>query len=653
MIRSLGLPHRFPRYPPRPTHTMRTLCCFAVVALAALGWIVVSPATATAAGPTLSGVIDLEFDRPLADSFTWVYEGYVGAITLNVPTLNITIDPSVIGPGSLNWSNSSNWNQFTLSTFGLLVTTEGNGSYVTHINNDAPNFDVLSGHGPTQTTASANIYFGFFGNTQVGATPPIVSNTAIVRFDATIPEGAHVVVDQPQVTLHNLTVNSTALLTGGNDMQIQGTLTNHGSGNFGGTVQGDFVNDALSANGDVANATLLTVGGQLQNTGELFVPGTVQFQSATGNDGTIYLNGGQFKVSAPFTNNGTFVLSAGSLLGPSTFTNGGSFQWTGGSIDAVAGAVANVINTGNSFTIVGAGQRYLNATLSNTGTITQATGSTVQIGNGALLANQSGALYDMTGDNVVSAGFQSGIITNSGTWRKSGGVGVSTISVPFVNMGTIAANSGTLVFNGSPLILGSASTLQFQISGPQPATQYGKIDVKGTLTAAGTLQVSLAGGFTPTVGNSFDILDWGSISGAFSMIELPTLTNGAAWNTAQLFSTGNITVVSSTLIPGDFNRDGHVDSSDFAAMLVALSDLNGYKAANGLTDAQLLTIGDINGSGTVTNADLDALRITLAAKAGSFTLVPEPSSLALALLAVPLLAASGRSRIGRRSVRSL
>ncbi len=631
-----------------PDTTMRT-CLFAAAVLAALGWTILP---ATAASPTLSGLIDLQFDRPRPDSSTWVFEGYVGSINLSVPNLNVSIDPSIIGSGLLNWSQASNWSPITLSTFGLLVTAEGNGSYVTHINNDAPSFDVLSGHGPTQTTASASIYFGFFGNTQVGVSPTINTNTAIVRYDAINPEGAQVLVDQPQVVLHNLTVNSTAFITGGSDMLMQGSLINHGSGNFAGTVQGDFVNDALSANGDVANASLLTVGGQLQNTGELFVPGTVQFQSATGNNGTIYLNGGQFKVSAPFTNSGTFVLSAGSLLGPSTFITGGSFQWTGGAIDSAAGAAANVVNTGNSFNITGAGPRYLNATLSNTGTITQAAGSTVQIGNGALLANQPGALYDMTGDNAISAGFQSGVITNSGTWRKSGGAGVSSISVPFVNMGTIAVNSGTLAFNGSPLILGSASTLQFQLSGPQAATQYGKIDVKGTLTAAGTLQVSLGGGFTPTVGNSFDILDSSSISGAFSTIQLPTLTSGGVWNTAQLFSNGIISVVSSSVLPGDFNRDGRVDASDFSAMLLALADLNSYKTANGLTDSQLLTIGDINGSGTITNADLDALRVGLAAKAGSFTLVPEPSSLALAVLAAPLLVLRFRRCRSRRIIGS-
>ena len=328
-------------------------------------------------------------------------------------------------------------------------------------------------------------------------------------------------VDQPQVTLQGLTVESGAQITGAADMVIQGNLTNHGSGGFAGTVQGDFINDASAAAGDFANAKLLTVGGQLQNSGELFVPNYLQLQSATGNDGTIYVNGGQFRTNAAFINNGTFVLSAGSLLGPGTFTNSGSFQWTGGSIDTGVGTAANVVNTGNAFTISGSGQRYLNATLTNSGTITQAAGSNVLIGNGALLNNQAGAVYDMTGDASVAAGFQSGIISNSGTWRKSAGTGTSTISVPFINMGTIAVNSGTLSFSSSPLILSSSSTLAFQLSGPQAATQFGKIDVKGALTAAGTLHVSLGGGFTPLAGNSFDILDWGTINGAFSTIELP------------------------------------------------------------------------------------------------------------------------------------
>ena len=43
------------------------------------------------------------------------------------------------------------------------------------------------------------------------------------------------------------------------------------------------------------------------------------------------------------------------------------------------------------------------------------------------------------------------------------------------------------------------------------------------------------------------------------------------------------------------------------AMLSALADLNAYKVTKGLTDPDLLVIGNLNGSDAMTNADLSAL----------------------------------------------
>ena len=48
---------------------------------------------------------------------------------------------------------------------------------------------------------------------------------------------------------------------------------------------------------------------------------------------------------------------------------------------------------------------------------------------------------------------------------------------------------------------------------------------------------------------------------------------------------------------GDFNRDGHVNVADIPTMLAALTDLNAYKANKGLTDGQLLSIGDVDDRG--------------------------------------------------------
>ena len=57
-------------------------------------------------------------------------------------------------------------------------------------------------------------------------------------------------------------------------------------------------------------------------------------------------------------------------------------------------------------------------------------------------------------------------------------------------------------------------------------------------------------------------------------------------------------------LPGDFNNDGHVNSADIPAMLAALADLNGYQSSRGISNADLLAIADVNGDGTVNNADL-------------------------------------------------
>ncbi len=88
-----------------------------------------------------------------------------------------------------------------------------------------------------------------------------------------------------------------------------------------------------------------------------------------------------------------------------------------------------------------------------------------------------------------------------------------------------------------------------------------------------------------------------------------------------------------TYLAGDFNRDGHVDAADVLPMEQALADLADYEAAKGLTTAQMLLVGDVNGDGVVTGADLQALLNLLKSGGGSNNSVPEPSTLVLAVLA--------------------
>jgi hypothetical protein len=60
-----------------------------------------------------------------------------------------------------------------------------------------------------------------------------------------------------------------------------------------------------------------------------------------------------------------------------------------------------------------------------------------------------------------------------------------------------------------------------------------------------------------------------------------------------------------------------VNSADVSAMLTALADLNAFKTNHSLSAADLLAIGDVNHSGSVTNADLQSLLSLLTSGGGS------------------------------------
>lgn len=103
--------------------------------------------------------------------------------------------------------------------------------------------------------------------------------------------------------------------------------------------------------------------------------------------------------------------------------------------------------------------------------------------------------------------------------------------------GTIQPLAGHVIFNQA-LSLSSSSVLKFPIGGPTPAIQYGTIAVAATAPAlpmlgtpgdfqpAGTLNISLANGYTPNDGDTFSLLSFPSKHGSFDLVVLGSATNG-------------------------------------------------------------------------------------------------------------------------------
>jgi hypothetical protein len=124
------------------------------------------------------------------------------------------------------------------------------------------------------------------------------------------------------------------------------------------------------------------------------------------------------------------------------------------------------------------------------------------------------------------------------------------------------------------------------------------------------LQVSLINSFIPSWGNTFDILNWGTVGGVFNTLTLPALNAGLSWNTSQLYADG----VLSIMLTGDYNLNGVVDAADYIVwrkglgMAYAPADYDIWRAHYGQTPG--------SGSGVLADAA-----------------VPEPSTTALLIIA--------------------
>jgi T5SS/PEP-CTERM-associated repeat protein len=515
---------------------------------------------------------------------------------------NITFGSSALGPMQVNLLGGSN----------QVISADPGAAFALGDNAGRSGRLVVSGQGTYLTNKTASFSVGQFGYGEF-----IVSNGAKV------------------VTVANTTIgnsassssNSSALVTGsGTYWTNTGSLTIGAATNASLTISDGATlalgaNSTISASGGSRSPLLVTTNGTLSSNVRFTITGTgnsAPLVAVVGSNATVS--------SAEVRLSGMMAGGAPSIL----VTNGG--RWTSSSsfgVGYAAGSVASVLISGTNsmisvqnfnvgsnttYNVAGAGYALINdgATLEvanqlATGRIGSPAGSGIISNIGGVFqfrANATPTLFTnlpnaivlkdgvlsmrdvaaanpnaawvgqitMVGDNtyrLLNATNVTGMAsytfkTNNGSsfaaldlqsnsyWRSTSLVvgdggrlsGNGTLAVGTVtNQGTIApGNSPGLLSFSNNLTLTASSVLSLEIGGTNLGA-FDRILVGGVLSKTGAVNVSLLD-YNPSVGDSFDLLDWGSVLGSFATLNLPSLSGGLQWDSTSFESQGILLVTS-------------------------------------------------------------------------------------------------------------
>jgi hypothetical protein len=256
----------------------------------------------------------------------------------------------------------------------------------------------------------------------------------------------------------------------------------------------------------------------------------------------------------------------------------------------------------------------------------------VQVDNGVTLTTFGETLIEQGGRVELHGGTLDTQFVNidGGTLAGAGDVfaGSGPIRSPVRNLsGRIEPGDsiGELAIDGD-LSNQAGGTLAFDLAGTTAITTYDRLTIGRSAFLDGTLEVSLAGVFTPSIGNMFTIITAGdSIVGEFDNLFLPA---GFLWSIT--YNADNVVLaVTGIGLAGDYNGDSIVDAADYTVWRDSLGAMGGNLPADG------------NGSGSVDAGDYTIWKSNFGEGAGAgggaiSSAAPEPSSRLLMLLATLL-----------------
>ena len=251
------------------------------------------------------------------------------------------------------------------------------------------------------------------------------------------------------------------------------------------------------------------------------------------NTGTISSDSRAFNIDGTglTLNNSGDILATGSQRNGTVYTDGTADNFTiqnSGSIDARGGAGSGVSVQVGSFN-----GDIQNGVINNSGLIA---------GSGTSPFDAGVRLFGGAADNAFS-----GDITNALGGTISGGDLAAAVLIEsdvqfdgdLNNFGVI---DGSILLNDGDLVLGSSSQLFLEIAS---LSDFDVFQTTGDLFADGDLSISFDN-FSPLVGQSFDLFDFGFASGSFDSIQ----ADGFLLDTSDLLVGGSVTITAAVPEPG-------------------------------------------------------------------------------------------------------
>lgn len=467
-------------------------------------------------------------------------------------------------------------------------------------------FEVLSGGRLSSTSATVGGTAGSFGAVEVSGVGSLwtLSSTLMVGQSGSgsirVLEGGDVQTGDALTMGSNAAALGEVLIDGvGSTLRVAGALiTQAGESRL--TISNGALLDTTAPSNISSTSRVTLNGGRWQSVGAGASLGITTLGVIEGSgvlDSSLTVNANVAQAQRGRLQSG----AADHLLVTGTLQNLGLVDLDGGEVE-VLGAVTNNSDIDARF------------------------GATLRAG-GSGLDNNGGSQLAITGGTVdVFGAVDNNVAAEIAVVGGATGVFHDTVT----NSGVIFVSASSEIALLENLLFQPSSALSIGLA----AGEFSHLDVLGDASMRGTLNVSLAQGYTPTVGDRFEILTAeGGVTGVFSTENLPALGGGLSMDVQYTGTSILLAVLGPAGIPGDYNSDGSVDAADYTVWRDNLGSATALPndSTPGVAADDYDRWKSNFGSQAVTAAPPSAA-------------VPEPAALALAVAVATVAVPRGRGR---------